>query len=124
MSTILQGSDKVLVFLAGIFGLRRSNKRLVNTFENLGKNAKMEQSLFDVHEELENRHWWFVARRQIIRSILVNLLGDNDQHLIVDVGCGTGGTVDFLSCAHHRRQYPRPERFIKWFLYTVEEFGL
>ena len=97
MSTILQGSDKVLVFLAGVFGLRRSYKRLVNTFENLGKNAKMEQSLFDVHEELENRHWWFVARRQIIRNILVNLLGDNDQHLIVDVGCGTGGTVDFLS---------------------------
>ncbi len=43
----------------------------------------------------EQQHWWFVARRTIFSEVL----GFNDAQPmanIVDVGCGTGGNLQFL----------------------------
>ncbi len=57
----------------------------------------MEELMFDVHGAMENRHWWFVARARIIRQILQEIVGDDDKRMIVDVGCGTGGMVNFLA---------------------------
>lgn len=43
--------------------------------------------------ENENHHWWFLAKREFIKTILPS----NKKNLkILDVGCGTGGTSQFL----------------------------
>ncbi len=57
----------------------------------------MEDSMFEMHEAVENRHWWFVARARIISQVLRQFIRDDDERLIVDVGCGTGGMVNFLA---------------------------
>ncbi len=41
---------------------------------------------------LENKHWWFLAKRQFINSLLPR----NSNLNILDLGCGTGGTTLFL----------------------------
>jgi SAM-dependent methyltransferase len=45
----------------------------------------------------EDRHWWFVARRMIIRKILSNYLPVERKRRILEVGCGTGGNLELLS---------------------------
>jgi SAM-dependent methyltransferase len=60
----------------------------------------VEPILFQLHSELEARHWWFVGRRRILFPLIDTLMKGREGDLIVDVGCGTGGTVGFLS-AHH-----------------------
>jgi len=57
----------------------------------------MKKTTFDIHQDLENRHWWFVARRQIILPLIDVAMADRRDDLIVDVGCGTGGTVAAFS---------------------------
>ncbi len=42
--------------------------------------------------KLENSHWWFVARKKYIE----NTLGSRNKLVILDYGCGTGGTTKFL----------------------------
>jgi SAM-dependent methyltransferase len=45
--------------------------------------------------QLENSHWWFVARRTILRNVLQSLpLPAAPQ--ILDFGCGTGGNFQML----------------------------
>ena len=50
---------------------------------------------------LEDRHWWFVARRNLICAALKRF-GKTKQPLTLDMGCGTGGTMDRL------REFARP----------------
>jgi SAM-dependent methyltransferase len=56
----------------------------------------MEDQVFAIHARLEQRHWWFRGRRAIVIPIIDRVLR-GQQCAIVDVGCGTGGTVDVLS---------------------------
>ncbi len=45
--------------------------------------------------ELEDHHWWFKARREIMYSILVRF--SNPKHCFLgEIGCGTGGNLKFL----------------------------
>lgn len=52
---------------------------------------------FEAHASLEDRHWWFTARRQILQSLLRRLVPADPRRRIVDVGCGTGGNTAFLA---------------------------
>jgi 2-polyprenyl-3-methyl-5-hydroxy-6-metoxy-1,4-benzoquinol methylase len=40
---------------------------------------------------MEERHWWFLARRDILGQLLDCVVPRSRGTLIVDVGCGTGG---------------------------------
>jgi SAM-dependent methyltransferase len=51
--------------------------------------------LYRQMRELEDRHWWFLGRRQIVQSILAKLELDAGAS-ILDVGCGTGGNLAML----------------------------
>ncbi len=57
----------------------------------------MEEKFFKVHAALEQNHWWFVARTAIIRHVVATLLSKDDDGMIIDVGCGTGGMTAALA---------------------------
>ena len=48
----------------------------------------MDAALFTRFGEVESRHWWFVARREIILAVLDRLVPIGSR--LLDVGCGTG----------------------------------
>jgi len=56
----------------------------------------MDEALYRQMRELEDRHWWFTARRRIVESVLARLLLGPGAP-ILDVGCGTGGNLAMLS---------------------------
>jgi SAM-dependent methyltransferase len=65
---------------------------------------EMQQHTYAIMRRVEESHWWFVGRRQIIRSFLLRLVHDlrssqsRDAKLsILDVGCGTGANLEMLS---------------------------
>lgn len=47
--------------------------------------------------ELEDKHWWFRARRKIIRKILSSNLPSGNDLDILEIGCGSGGNLEMLS---------------------------
>ena len=57
----------------------------------------MQTAQFQLHAEIEQKHWWFVARRQIIRQIVGAVLPASAESGILDVGCGTGGNIADLA---------------------------
>jgi SAM-dependent methyltransferase len=57
----------------------------------------MQVEQFQLHAEIEQRHWWFVARRRIVRALVEQLLPAKQEHRIIDVGCGTGANVAALA---------------------------
>ena len=53
----------------------------------------MKADLFRQHAVYERHHWWFVARRRIVARLVRELVPPSRNHIIVDVGCGTGANV-------------------------------
>lgn len=56
---------------------------------------KMAETLYSVFDATEDSHWWFVARRRIVCSLLTPLLPPSRPR-ILDVGCGMGSTLKAL----------------------------
>lgn len=52
---------------------------------------------FQLHAEIEQRHWWFVGRRRILRAVVGQLLPPSRDTTIIDVGCGTGANLASLA---------------------------
>jgi SAM-dependent methyltransferase len=48
------------------------------------------------HLELEERHWWFLARRRILLNVLERNLDQKGELQVLDVGCGGGATMESL----------------------------
>jgi len=57
----------------------------------------MQSEQFQLHAEIEQQHWWFVARRQIMRRLVNEVLPPDRRSLVIDVGCGTGGNIAALA---------------------------
>ncbi len=56
----------------------------------------MEADVFRDMASIQSCHWWFVARRRILASVVSSLsLGQRAQ--ILEIGCGTGGNLAMLS---------------------------
>src|SRR3972149_1235708 len=61
----------------------------------------MEADLYDQLWEIEQRHWWFQARREIVRSLIRRYSDDATERLrVCDLGCGTGGILAALADEH------------------------
>lgn len=57
----------------------------------------MDDVLYSTFAAVEDRHWWFVARRAIIFSLLKTRIHIPDGADVLDVGCGTGATLQAFS---------------------------
>jgi len=57
----------------------------------------MQTEQFQLHADIEQRHWWFVARRQIMRRLVEEVLPPSPETVVVDIGCGTGGNIAALA---------------------------
>lgn len=60
----------------------------------------MQEGLFAAHHALEERHWWFRARRRALLELGTSLLPPGG--CIVDVGCGTGGDIAAFPSSYER----------------------
>jgi SAM-dependent methyltransferase len=60
----------------------------------------MQTDQFQLHAEIENRHWWFRGRRSIVRRLLAEIAPPGSGRRIVDVGCGTGANIASLADAY------------------------
>jgi 2-polyprenyl-3-methyl-5-hydroxy-6-metoxy-1,4-benzoquinol methylase len=51
---------------------------------------------FDALPRVENRHFWFLARREVILDAIVRSVSDWRERPLFDIGCGTGGLLAWL----------------------------
>ena len=56
----------------------------------------MDQSIYDEMFEHEAHHWWFVARRRVLKALLKTLKIPANAK-VLDAGCGSGGNLQMLS---------------------------
>lgn len=56
----------------------------------------MEDRELTLHASIEDRHWWFRARRNVMHSILKRYGPETWGHLL-EIGCGTGGNLRFFA---------------------------
>lgn len=56
----------------------------------------MERIIYDRMAELDERHWWYRARRKVLASLIARRIAlPKDAH-ILEIGCGTGHNVLML----------------------------
>ncbi len=60
----------------------------------------MQTDQFQLHADIEDRHWWFCGRRRIVRRLLAEIAAPHTGRRIVDVGCGTGANIASLADAY------------------------
>lgn len=56
----------------------------------------MDPSAYQGMNAVENRHWWFTARRMIIDRLIADMRLPRDAR-ILEAGCGTGGNLALLA---------------------------
>jgi SAM-dependent methyltransferase len=61
----------------------------------------VERDFYERYYELEDRHWWFVGRREVLLSVLAQRLGDQRDLSTLDFGCGTGTMAGHLARFGH-----------------------
>ncbi len=57
----------------------------------------MDRAVFDRMDAQEEVHWWFRARRTIIRTVIERLVDLPDNPRLLEAGCGTGGNLEMLA---------------------------
>jgi len=56
----------------------------------------MERAVFDRMAELDQDHWWFLARRRILKRLIDRVVRPPNKAKILEVGCGTGHNLAML----------------------------
>ena len=56
----------------------------------------MERAVFDRMAELDQHHWWFLARRRILERLIRRVVRPPKNARILEVGCGTGHNLAML----------------------------
>jgi SAM-dependent methyltransferase len=56
----------------------------------------MERVVFERMAELDQQHWWFVARRGILASVIRCIVRPSKEARVLEVGCGTGHNLAML----------------------------
>lgn len=56
----------------------------------------MERIVYDRMAELDSRHWWYRARREILGDLIARKIALPQGARILEIGCGTGHNLDML----------------------------
>jgi SAM-dependent methyltransferase len=57
----------------------------------------VQREQFAAHAELEDHHWWFTGRREILKALLHAVVPPARGDAVLDIGCGTGGNAAAFS---------------------------
>ena len=57
----------------------------------------MDAQVYERMAELDSSHWWFVARREIIESVIRREVRPPEGARILEIGCGTGHNLAMLA---------------------------
>ena len=60
----------------------------------------MQNHVYADYPQLEEKHWWYAARREIV-SYLIKHYSKTDSPLALNIGCGTGGLALALKSQVH-----------------------
>ena len=56
----------------------------------------MERSVYTQMAELDQRHWWYRARREVLAALILRAVGPAKDATILEIGCGTGHNLAML----------------------------
>jgi len=56
----------------------------------------MERIVYDRMAELDERHWWYRARRRVLRELIRRRIPLPERARILEIGCGTGHNLMML----------------------------
>jgi SAM-dependent methyltransferase len=56
----------------------------------------MKEEMYSHINSVEQTHWWYVARREIIFEWVLKTLAEYEAPRILDIGCGTGFNLAYL----------------------------
>lgn len=56
----------------------------------------MERQVYDRMAELDQRHWWYRARRKVLASLIERVVQPLPDSRILEIGCGTGHNFAML----------------------------
>jgi SAM-dependent methyltransferase len=56
----------------------------------------MERVVYDTMADLDQRHWWYRARRHVLSSLIRRLVKPPANASILEIGCGTGHNLAML----------------------------
>jgi SAM-dependent methyltransferase len=57
----------------------------------------MDRSVYDSMAELDERHWWYVARRRVLAALIRRRVRPPKNARVLEIGCGTGHNLKMLS---------------------------
>jgi SAM-dependent methyltransferase len=57
----------------------------------------MRDEQFELHARIEDIHWWFRGRRNIVRRVVRHVLPPCEGGKVIDIGCGTGANLAALA---------------------------
>ena len=61
--------------------------------------AGFDPHYFPTLAELERDHFWFATRREVVCDVLRHAVPDLSRRALFDVGCGSGGLLEFLGAS-------------------------
>jgi 2-polyprenyl-3-methyl-5-hydroxy-6-metoxy-1,4-benzoquinol methylase len=56
----------------------------------------MDKNYYTEYFDLERKHWWFQARKEIIRTQIAKIFGSNQSLRILNIGAATGASSQML----------------------------
>ncbi|MDB5691964.1 MAG: class SAM-dependent methyltransferase [Alphaproteobacteria bacterium] len=56
----------------------------------------MERIVYDRMAELDRKHWWYRARREVLATLIARKIALPADARILEIGCGTGHNLDML----------------------------